>query len=130
MTKQERLKQALLFLQKGTMKMSFGEKIIKRMEEMDREELYLKAIAEQTQFVDELLKKPPKEIVDASYEKAVRDNILILLESDELSYETVHELLKTDRPVSVCYDSWLKSDTNDIDILKNVLEARLGGENL
>ena len=110
--------------------MSFGEKIIKRMEEMDREELYLKAIAEQTQFVDELLKKPPKEIADASYEKAVRDNILILLESDELSYETVHELLKTDCPLSVCYDSWLKSDTSDIDILKNVLEARLGGENL
>lgn len=69
-----------------------------------RELLYEKASKEQDAFVEHLKTLPPEQIIDRSYEKVIRDDILMSFEDDYLSDKQVAELIKLDYPLSACYD--------------------------
>lgn len=84
--------------------------------------LYEKARAEQDGYISELLKKTPQEIIDLSYEKVMRDDILMIFENEALPDRQVRELLKLKYPLAECYDRWLKADCSHMDMLKDTIE--------
>lgn len=88
-----------------------------------RERLYRKAAQEQEQFVDNLKLQPPDKIIEAAYEKVMRDDILMLLEPDNdfLDDKQVKALLKLDYPLSACYDEWLNNDCSYMDMLRDTV---------
>lgn len=71
-----------------------------------RDLLYRIAIQEQKQFIENLKLQPAEKIIEAAYEKVMRDDILILLEpeNETLSKEQAKALLKLDAPLSSCYN--------------------------
>ena len=72
-----------------------------------RDLLWEKAAKEQSDFIEHLKMLPPEQIIDRSYEKVLRDDILMTFEGDYLSDKQVAELVKLDYPLSACYNEWM-----------------------
>ena len=86
-----------------------------------REKLYEKAKKLNDQFIDDLKGQSPENIILASYEKVIRDDILIIFESDELPLKQVRELLKLEDPIGECYAKWLHNDYSHMDMLRDTI---------
>lgn len=88
--------------------------------------LYEKAKSEMDTFIEELKHKPPDKIIEASYEKVIRDDILMIFENEELPKNQVKELLKLKYPLSECYNRWLKADCSHMEMLQDTIEDFAG----
>ncbi len=86
-----------------------------------RQALYDKALNEQSEFVKKLMGSPPKAIIDAAYEKVMRDDILMIFEEDSLSEKQVRALLRLDCPLATCYNDWLKNDCSHMEALRDTV---------
>ena len=87
-----------------------------------RDLLYEKMRNEQNNFIENLKLQPPDKIIAAAYETVMRDDILILFESDFLDITQVKELLRLEYPLSACYDEWLKNDCSYMDMLRDTVD--------
>ena len=87
-----------------------------------RDLLYEKMCNEQENFIEKLKYSTPEEIISASYEKVMRDDILMLFESDFLDVKQVKELLRLEYPLSACYNEWLKNDCSYMDMLQDTVD--------
>lgn len=101
-----------------------------------RDLLYQKASKEQDDYIEHLKTLSPKEIIDKSYEKVMRDDILMTFENDYmseyLSDKQVKELLKLDYPLSACYEEWMDTDYSHMEMLRDTIDTfaqRLVDEN-
>ena len=84
--------------------------------------LYKRMAAEQERFVEQLKYKPPEDIIEAAYEKVMRDDILMTFEDDNfLSDKQIKELLGFDYPLSACYYEWMDSDCSHMDMLRDTI---------
>ena len=83
--------------------------------------LYDKAKAEQDSYIAELKKMPPEKIIEVSYEKVMRDDILIALGERNTSDAQAKELLKLKCPLAECYNRWLKTDCSYMDMLHDTI---------
>ena len=92
-----------------------------------RDLLYKKASKEQDAFIEHLKTLTPEQIIDRSYEKAMRDDILMTFENDYmseyLSEKQVKELLKLDCPLAACYAEWLDTDVSHMDMLRDIIDS-------
>ena len=91
-----------------------------------------KAIKEQSDFIEQLKTLSPEQIIDRSYEKVMRDDILMTFEDNYLSDEQVMELLKLDYPLSACYTEWMDTDYSHMEMLRDTIDdytKRLVDEN-
>ena len=94
------------------------------MEQKDtiKDLLYEKMSNEQNDFVENLKHLPPEKIIQSAYEKVMRDDILMLFESDFLDAKQVKELLRLEYPLSACYNEWLKNDYSYMDMLQDTVD--------
>ncbi len=58
-----------------------------------------------------------------SYEKVMRDDILMTFEDDYLSDKQVAELLKLDYPISACYNEWMDTDVSHMEMLRDTIDS-------
>ena len=63
-------------------------------------QLYEKMFAEQERYRDWLLHQPPEEILNHTYEYATREDILMTLEDNDLSFEQAWALLASPTPLA------------------------------
>ena len=84
--------------------------------------LYEKMSKEQDNFIEKLKHSSPEEIISAAYEKVMRDDILMLFEDDFLDDKQIKALLRLERPLSACYDEWLKNDCSYMDMLRDTVD--------
>lgn len=87
-----------------------------------RDLLYQKASKEQDEYIENLKTLLPQEIIDKSYEKVMRDDILVTFEDDYLSDKQVAELIKLDYPLSACYDKWMDTDYSHMEMLRDTID--------
>ena len=87
-----------------------------------RDLLYEKMCNEQESFIEKLKHSTPEEIISASYEKVMRDDILMLFESGFLDVKQIKELLRLEYPLSACYNEWLKNDCSYMDMLQDTVD--------
>ena len=88
-----------------------------------RDLLYEKMYKEQEQFIEKLKHSTPEEIISASYEKVMRDDILMTFENEDfLDNKQIKELLKLDYPLSACYNEWMDNDCSHMDMLRDTVE--------
>lgn len=84
--------------------------------------LYDKAYQEQEDYITHLKTLSPKEIIENAYEKVIRDDILLIFESnDGLSLEQIKALLQLEYPLASCYHEWLNNDSSHMEILKDTV---------
>ena len=84
--------------------------------------LYEKMSNEQNDFVENLKHLSPEKIIQSAYEKVMRDDILMLFEDDFLDDKQIKALLRLERPLSACYDEWLKNDCSYMDMLRDTVD--------
>lgn len=87
-------------------------------------QLYERMFTEQSQYRDWLLSQTAEEILNHAYEYSVREDILIAVESADLPEPKVRALLKSRTPLADIYKEWSKADTNHMDDVRSVIEAR------
>lgn len=84
--------------------------------------LWEKAAKEQSDYIENLKHLPPEKIIDAAYEKVMRDDILMTFEDDYLSDKQVTELVKLDYPLSACYNEWMDTDYSHMEMLRDTID--------
>ena len=76
-------------------------------------ELKIKLWLEYTEFINKLQKLPPEQIVERSYEKVCKEEIVIRFENQNyLSEANAQMLLSEDVTLDDLYNAWLKADSN------------------
>jgi len=86
------------------------------------EMLYAKMESEYYFFLDELEKKEPKEIIASSYEKVFKEDILLVFQENELTYDRAKALLRMEHPLDAAYRAWLKDDVSYMEMLTDSVE--------
>ena len=86
--------------------------------------LYEKFSAEQDNYRAWLLKQTPEEIIQHSYEYAVRQDILMVMEEAEFSPQQAAALLWKGTTLSDIYKDFTKVETGYMDILRDTVENR------
>ena len=85
--------------------------------------LYEKFSAEQDNYRAWLLKQTPVEIIEHSYEFAVRQDILMVMEEAELSAAQASALLWKGATLSDIYKDFTKVETGYMDILRDTVKT-------
>lgn len=80
-----------------------------------------RAEAEQQAYIRDLREKSPNVIIDVSYQKAVRDELLYTLKETDLSVNQLKNLLKHEYPLEACYNEWVKNNLS----MKEILEVSI-----
>ncbi len=87
-----------------------------------RDLLYKKMYKEQEQFIEKLKLSTPEEIISSSYEKVMRDDILMAVgDNNCLNDKQMKELLKIDYPLSACYNEWMDTDCSHMEMLQDTI---------
>lgn len=86
------------------------------------EMLHEKVEAEYQNFLEELEKKEPKEIIASSYEKVFKEDIVLALTENELPYDRAKALLRMDYPLEGAYQAWLKQDVTYMEDLRDCVD--------
>lgn len=85
------------------------------------EKLVNKIHDEQEQYLAEIEKLPPKEIIFKAYEICYREEFVNMLENTEYSDKVMAKLLELPNPIGVLYDDWLHMDGGVCEMLEEVI---------
>jgi hypothetical protein len=100
--------------------------IVSEKEKSPAQQLYNKMSDEFEMFLAELKTKPPKEIIQASYEKVFKEDLLLTVENAMDFCEDwdgkANALLALDRPLAHLYNCWLYTDVSYMDMLRDCVE--------
>ena len=91
-------------------------------------QLYNKMFQEQERFKASLMKMPPAEILDKAYEFTVREDIVMAMESAELTDAQANILLGMEKPLSAVYNEFSDRETGYMDIVADCIAARANTE--
>lgn len=86
--------------------------------------LYEKMSYEQDYYRNWLLSQPPEEILNHAYEYAMREDILMAMETKELTDAQAQALLSSDTPLSDVYRQFDKIETDHMDVIRDCIENR------
>lgn len=104
----------------------FYEITYKYLEEVDfddrNSQLYERASAEYAGFIENLRRKTPKEIIDAAYEITLKEDILCLLESHNMSKKEINILLTLENPLESIYNEWMDNDHSHMEALQQTMD--------
>lgn len=68
-------------------------------------------------FITDLKNRTPEEIIDKSYEKVCKDEIVFAMQDKQLTEAEYKSMLSCDNILDQCYTDWLKYDGNFTEIL-------------
>ena len=85
--------------------------------------LYNKMAAEQKEFRSWLVKQPPEEILNHTYQYTVRQDILMEMETVELPARQA-ALLESPTPLADIYEDFCNIETGHMDIVRECVEER------
>lgn len=103
----------------------------------NKERLNEKLEKEYGDFLKSLEEMEPKEIIKASYEKVMKEDVLYAMEENDLTDDQVSALLESQSPLEDIYQQWLKMDCSYMSDLKECifdhasrLAEKKGGEKM
>lgn len=96
------------------------------MDDVTREmnsRLYNRIEEEFNEFISRLMLKSPKEIIDASYEKVMKEEFEIHFWNSELSYNEAKAMLDLEHPLDAIYREWLRDDSMNMSDVPEYIKA-------
>lgn len=84
--------------------------------------LYDKMKSEYDEFISDLSTKSPKEIIDHSYEKVFKEEILIICEAYDRTPEEARVLYQLKRPLDFMYQEWLHNEYSYMDMVRDTVD--------
>lgn len=88
-----------------------------------KELLYEKMLAEQAEYKRNLCAKTAAEVLEEGYAYFSREDILIAVETSELSREQMLALLSLERPLDAVYEEWLAADYSQMEDIRDTLKT-------
>ena len=86
-----------------------------------KELLHSTMLAEQTAYKKTLAEKTGLEVLEEGYAYFSREDILICVETGELSREQMIALLSTPSPLAAVYEEWLAADCSQMEDIRDAL---------
>ena len=86
-------------------------------------ELYNRMLEEQRGFIRDLMTTTPREILDKAYEYTIREDIVCVMESIDLSAKQCEALLKLETPIADVFKAFRDRETDHMDIVRDTLEC-------
>ena len=86
------------------------------------EQLVNKIHKEQEEYLAEIEKLPPREIINKAYEISHRAEFADIFENVKFDDETMEEMLKSPNIIAEIYDEWLGVDDNMWEMLEETIE--------
>ena len=90
-----------------------------------KDKLSIKIVNEFNDFIRGLYKLSPQEIVDKSYEKVAKEEIVYIVEENDYSDEKYKLMLSEENLLDGLYNEWLTSDGNYNELLGYSVEKFL-----
>lgn len=87
-------------------------------------DLYEKMSYEQDDYRQWLLSQPPEEILNHAYEYAMREDILMAMETEELTDTQAQALLGSRTPLADVYREFDKLESAHMDEIRSCIESR------
>ena len=87
------------------------------------EQLYDKALNEMNAFLDDLKTKPPEEIIENAYKITVRQDLMVILESEDFSPYEIEVLANLDHPLQVLYEQWVSTEDRHMEDLRDSMQS-------
>lgn len=87
-----------------------------------KEKLDIKIQQEYDNFIEKLMELSPKEIIERSYEKIFKEEIISMIQGKELSKSEINALLKVDYPLDSLYQEWLKTDLSYVQMVDETFD--------
>lgn len=88
------------------------------------ERLIEKMRGEYEAYLDYLRGLPPEQILEHTYEKVMKEDIVYSLEEEPLREKQARALLKTGSPLEECFRQWQKSEYSYMPDLRAAIEYR------
>lgn len=89
------------------------------------QQLYDKALNEMNVFLADLKTKPPEEIIENAYKITVRQDLMMILESEDFSPYEIEVLANLDHPLQVLYEEWLPVEDRHMEELRDSVQSYL-----
>ena len=83
--------------------------------------LYEKMYNEQEQYKADLMGKTPAWILDSAYEYCIREDIVLCMESLDLSENQARALLRLKKPLAEIFDAWGHRETKHMDQIRDTI---------
>ena len=90
--------------------------------------LYEKMCDEQKRFKAELMEKTPAWILDGAYEYCIREDIVLCMETLDLSDKQAKALLKLENPLAKIYEAWGHSETRHMEHIRDTIMCKANAE--
>jgi hypothetical protein len=90
-------------------------------EEQKQSELLERVRADQQEYIDNIAKLSPAEIIGNAYEIFWRGELVVMLECTAFDYETLETLCKVPHLLDVLYDEWLGFDDGISEMLVDII---------
>ncbi len=87
------------------------------------QELIDRIYKEQEEYLANIEKLSPKEIIAKAYEICYREEFISILETEEFDDKTVAVLLATPNILDTLYAEWLDTDGGVVDMLTDVIRT-------
>jgi len=81
--------------------------------------LYEKMSAEYDSFIERLKQMPPEQIIEHSYEKVMKEDLLSCFEFTDRSQSEAKAMYLQKNPLDALYEAWLKTDASYMDMLRD-----------
>lgn len=86
--------------------------------------LYEKVQAEYDAFIEELKTLPPEQIIEKSYQKTIKEDLVILCGETDRSQNEAKALYLLKYPLEELYQEWLGTDVDYMDMLRDTVDER------
>lgn len=84
--------------------------------------LYEKMQAEYDAFIEELKTQPADQIIEKSYEKVIKEDMVSICESADFDRKEAKALYLEKYPLDRMYQDWLENDMSYMDTLRDTID--------
>lgn len=86
--------------------------------------LYEKVQTEYDTFIEEIKQLPPEQIVEKSYQKAIKEDLVLICRETERPQKEAKALYLLKAPLEEMYQEWLDTDVDYMDMLRDCIDER------
>ncbi len=90
--------------------------------------LHTRMQAEYDTLLAELKALPSEAVIERCYEKVLKEDLLLCVETGEFSKKQLEGLLSLDEPLATAYGEWLSNDCSHMELLQDTLETLANAE--
>lgn len=83
--------------------------------------LIQKVQSEYDEFIENLKKLPSEKVIDFSYEKVIKEDLVTSIESTNLDEIQAKSLYRLKYPLDYCYREWLDNDLSHMEMLEDTI---------